>query len=65
VPGSGTSGAPRLIDLPQIVDLVVNPQGARFLTRDVTVTANWFTARGLPVTTDALIAELPADAGLR
>ncbi|MDM4719833.1 RIO1 family regulatory kinase/ATPase [Micromonospora sp. WMMA1363] len=37
-----------LIDLPQIVDLVANPQGPEFLARDVRVVATWFVARGLP-----------------
>lgn len=54
-----------LIDLPQIVDVVVNPQGATFLARDVAVMAAWFTARGLPVDAAGLTAELTADAGLR
>jgi len=37
-----------LIDLPQVVDVVANPQGVEFLARDVRVVANWFAARGLP-----------------
>jgi RIO kinase 1 len=37
-----------LIDLPQIVDVVANPQGPTFLARDVAVTAAWFVAHGLP-----------------
>ena len=36
-----------LIDLPQIVDVVANPQGADFIARDVRNVAAWFTARGL------------------
>jgi RIO kinase 1 len=36
-----------LIDLPQLVDLVVNPQGRRFLERDARRICEWFTARGL------------------
>lgn len=36
-----------MIDLPQIVDLVANPQGPRFLERDVRVVAEWFAGRGL------------------
>jgi RIO kinase 1 len=54
-----------LIDLPQVVDVVINPQGDRFLARDVTNMANWFTARGLEVAPGELIADLLADAGLR
>jgi RIO kinase 1 len=39
-----------MIDLPQVVDVVANPQGAEFLARDVRVVATWFAARGLPAT---------------
>ncbi len=52
-----------LIDVPQIVDVVANPQGPTFLDRDATVVANWFAARGLPGT-DALPALLRKEAGL-
>ncbi|MGH3998442.1 MAG: RIO1 family regulatory kinase/ATPase, partial [Pseudonocardiaceae bacterium] len=37
-----------LIDLPQVVDIVANPQGPAFLARDVRIVTEWFTARGLP-----------------
>jgi RIO kinase 1 len=37
-----------LIDLPQVVDVVANPQGREFLARDVANIADWFRARGLP-----------------
>jgi RIO kinase 1 len=37
-----------LIDLPQVVDVVANPQGREFLARDVANIAGWFRARGLP-----------------
>jgi RIO kinase 1 len=37
-----------LIDLPQVVDVVGNPQGPAFLARDVARVAEWFTAHGLP-----------------
>ncbi|MCO1654420.1 serine protein kinase RIO [Pseudonocardia humida] len=37
-----------LIDLPQVVDVVGNPQGPGFLARDVHRVAEWFAARGLP-----------------
>lgn len=36
-----------VIDLPQIVDIVANPQGRRFLERDVQNVVAWFRARGL------------------
>jgi serine/threonine-protein kinase RIO1 len=37
-----------LIDLPQVVDIVANPQGPAFLTRDLRIITDWFTAHGLP-----------------
>ena len=37
-----------MIDLPQVVDVVVNPNGREFLARDVRNITNWFVARGLP-----------------
>ena len=49
-----------MIDMPQIVDVIANPRGAEFLTRDSANVACWFTARGLTGVTPA-----PADlAGL-
>ncbi|MGH3785260.1 MAG: serine protein kinase RIO [Pseudonocardiaceae bacterium] len=37
-----------LIDLPQVVDIVANPQGPAFLARDVRIVTEWFAAHGLP-----------------
>jgi RIO kinase 1 len=37
-----------LIDLPQVVDVIGNPQGPEFLARDVQRIGDWFLARGLP-----------------
>ncbi|MFG1800737.1 serine protein kinase RIO [Micromonospora carbonacea] len=57
-----------MIDLPQVVDVVANPQGPEFLARDVRVVGAWFTSRGLPVgDTDpaALTALLLREAGIR
>ncbi|HCT81308.1 MAG TPA: RIO-like kinase [Micromonosporaceae bacterium] len=55
-----------VIDLPQIVDLVANPQGRRFLERDVHNVVSWFVARGLSdVDEVAIVAELLAEAGVR
>ncbi|MEU1756462.1 RIO1 family regulatory kinase/ATPase [Micromonospora matsumotoense] len=57
-----------MIDLPQVVDVVANPQGPEFLARDVRVVAAWFTARGLPAAdTDpaALTGMLLREAGVR
>jgi RIO kinase 1 len=53
-----------IIDMPQIVDLIANPQGAEFLARDVRNVASWFTSRGLRVDADALIERLSYEAGL-
>lgn len=36
-----------LIDLPQVVDVFANPQGADFLERDAANVGKWFAARGL------------------
>ena len=57
-----------VIDLPQVVDVVANPQGPEFLARDVRVVGAWFAARGLPaeqVDPGALTGELLHEAGLR
>jgi RIO kinase 1 len=49
-----------LIDLPQAVDLVANPNGLEFLARDCRNVCTWFAARGLPVDTEELFADLVA-----
>ena len=49
-----------LIDLPQAVDIVGNPQGMDYLARDCRNVASWFRARGLDVDGDALLADLVA-----
>ncbi|MHA6793301.1 serine protein kinase RIO [Pseudonocardia bannensis] len=57
-----------LIDLPQVVDVIGNPQGPAFLERDVRRVADWFAARGLPPETgsaDALLDGLRRELGLR
>jgi RIO kinase 1 len=36
-----------VIDLPQVVDLVANPQGAQFLDRDCRNIADFFARRGV------------------
>ncbi|MFI5484334.1 serine protein kinase RIO [Micromonospora echinaurantiaca] len=56
-----------LIDLPQVVDVVANPQGPDFLARDVRVVSAWFAARGLPAAQDPaeLTGELLREAGIR
>jgi RIO kinase 1 len=53
-----------VIDLPQVVDVVGNPQGPAFLARDVARVADWFAARGLPAAADraaALLDDLHTD----
>ena len=51
-----------IIDLPQIVDLVGNPQGMDFLLRDCANMCGWFRARGLDVDEHELFGELMAQA---
>jgi len=50
-----------MIDLPQVVDVISNPNGRGFLERDARNVATWFAARGLaaadPDKLAALIAE--------
>jgi RIO kinase 1 len=61
-------GALVVIDLPQLVDVVANPQGRAFLQRDVRAVTGWFVSRGLPATVadpDATMELLLAEAGLR
>jgi hypothetical protein len=55
-----------LIDLPQVVDVVGNPQGPEFLARDVRRITEWFTARGLPGSgsAEALLGDLRQEAGI-
>jgi RIO kinase 1 len=36
-----------MIDLPQVVDVIANPQGAMYLTRDAENVGRWFMAHGL------------------
>ena len=49
-----------VIDLPQAVDIIANPQGMEFLARDCRNVANWFSARGLSVDGEELLGELAA-----
>ena len=54
-----------VIDLPQVVDVIVNPQGPEFLRRDCANICRWFDARGHPdADPGALTAELLDAAGL-
>lgn len=45
-----------LIDLPQIVDIVINPQGRQFLGRDCRNLATWFERRGVDADAEHLEA---------
>jgi RIO kinase 1 len=57
-----------LIDLPQLVDVVANPQGRTFLQRDAATVARWFCSRGLPdgdADPDRLVELLLEEAGMR
>jgi RIO kinase 1 len=55
-----------VIDLPQIVDVVSNPTGADYLTRDARNVGHWFASHGVASADgDELAALLRAEAGLR
>ncbi len=51
-----------IIDLPQVLDIVGNPNGVEFLLRDCRNMCKWFQSRGLDVDPDELLAELLAQA---
>ena len=53
-------GRVRVIDLPQIVDTVANPQGLDLLHRDCVNICDWFTRRRLERDPEELFAELLA-----
>ena len=48
------------IDLPQVVDVVANPQGPELLHRDCANIARWFAGRGYAVDPDQLFARAVA-----
>jgi RIO kinase 1 len=50
------------IDLPQLVDVVANPQGPSFLDRDASTVAGWFLRRGFAVDVADLIGILHREA---
>jgi len=56
----GTEERIVIIDLPQAVDIISNPQGMEYLARDCRNVATWFTARGLAVDSESLLSELVA-----
>jgi RIO kinase 1 len=47
-----------IIDLPQIVDVIANPNGGSFLTRDARNVATWFANRGLSAADPEKLARL-------
>ena len=51
-----------VIDVPQVLDLVGNPNGVDFLHRDCRNMADWFVRKGLEVDADVLLAEVLAAA---
>ena len=51
-----------LIDWPQVVDVIGNPQGFSFLERDALTMATWFRRKGLEVDEGELVADLVAEA---
>ena len=55
--GDGKHGELVVIDLPQLVDIVVNPDGVEYLHRDVLNVASWFVARRAAVDGEELFAE--------
>ena len=60
-----TGGRCVLIDLPQIVDVVANPQGAAYLARDAAVIAAFFARKGVAgADGDLLAARLAGFCGL-
>ena len=51
-----------LIDLPQVVDVVSNPNGMEFLRRDCRNVCTWFTGRGYSCDPEELFGELVGEA---
>ena len=51
------------IDLPQVVDLVSNPQGFELLHRDCVNVCDWFTRQRLECDAEELFGELVGEVG--
>ncbi|MFT4294712.1 MAG: RIO1 family regulatory kinase/ATPase [Micropruina sp.] len=47
-----------IIDVPQVLDLVSNPNGFGYLERDCRTMADWFVRKGVEVDAGALVAEV-------
>ncbi len=56
-PDVGVNGELVVIDLPQLVDVVVNPDGVSYLRRDVMNVTKWFHSRRADVDGEELFAE--------
>jgi RIO kinase 1 len=54
-----------MIDLPQVVDVVSNPNGLEYLRRDCRNICTWFTAHGYPCDPEELFGELVGEAFAR
>jgi RIO kinase 1 len=55
-----------LIDLPQVIDVVANPDGPTFLARDVHNVCSWFAAQGLDgIDEPSMVTDLLSAAGMR
>ena len=54
-----------IIDWPQIVDVIGNPQGFEFLERDATTMVTWFNRKGLEVDAGEFVGDLVAEATAR
>jgi RIO kinase 1 len=54
-----------MIDLPQVVDVVSNPNGMEYLRRDCRNICTWFTAHGYPCDPEELFGELVGEAFAR
>ncbi|MFL6162818.1 MAG: serine protein kinase RIO [Jatrophihabitantaceae bacterium] len=54
-----------LIDLPQVVDVVSNPNGMEYLRRDCRNICTWFAGRGYPCDAEELFGELVGEAFAR
>ena len=53
-------GQVRVIDVPQIIDVVANPQGFDLLHRDCVNVCDWFARRQVDADAEALFADLVA-----
>jgi RIO kinase 1 len=60
--GEGDAARLVIIDWPQIVDVIGNPQGFDFLERDATAMATWFVRKGLDIDPGELVGDLVAEA---